>query len=373
MGQVWLARRTDGLYDGLAAIKLMRLASPDAGANERFAREGRLLGRINHPHIARLFDAGVGAAASDTWCWNTSRANGSTAGATRIATIAERVALFIGVCQAVAHAHENLVVHRDLKPSNIFIRDDGEVKLLDFGVAKLIEDDAGEATELTREAGAAMTPQYAAPEQLRGGAVSTATDVYGLGMVLYGLLSGSRPYPAVPRAEDVSRPLWSLPVDAVAAAQIAAQRGTSTQALRRALHGDLAVVVAKAIKPDPAERYRAVPDFADDLQRVLERRPITARPDSTGYRLRRYLQRHAFGVATAAVLALSIVAGLAGTLIKEREARRQAERAVAVKRFLLDMFQQARTSVQSGGVQVREATVTTSVAAGADRDRLVAR
>ena len=241
------------------------------------------------------------------------------------------------------------------------------MKLLDFGVAKLIADDAGESTELTREAGAAMTPQYAAPEQRSGGAVSTATDVYGLGMVLYGLLSGSRPYAAVPRADDVSRPLWSLPVDAAAAEQIAAQRDTSAKALRRALRGDLAVVVAKAIKPDPGERYRAVPDFADDLQRVLERRPITARPDSTGYRLRRYLQRHTFGVATAAVLTLSIFAGVAGTLIKEREARRQAERAVAVKRFLLDMFEQARTSVQSGGVQVREATVNDMVAAGADR------
>ncbi|MDQ2928705.1 MAG: serine/threonine protein kinase [Pseudomonadota bacterium] len=368
MGQVWLARRTDGLYDGLAAIKLMRLASADAGANQRFAREGRLLGRLNHPHIARLLDAGVSAAGErylvleyvegeciDLWCDE------------HRLTIAQRVALFVGVCQAVAHAHENLVVHRDLKPSNIFISDGGEVKLLDFGVAKLIEEGAGESTELTREAGAAMTPQYAAPEQLSGGAVSTATDVYGLGMVLYGLLSGSRPYAAAPRAGDVSRPLWSLPADLGAARQVAAQRDTSTQALRKALRGDLAVVVAKAIKPDPAERYRAVPDFADDLQRVLDRRPIAARPDSTGYRLRRYLQRHAFGVATAAVLTVSIVAGVAGTLIKEREAQRQAERAVAVKRFLLDMFQQARTSVQSGGVQVREATVNDMLAAGADR------
>ncbi len=368
MGQVWLARRTDGLYDGLAAIKLMRLASADAGANERFAREGRLLGRLNHPHIARLLDAGITPAGErylvleyvegeriDRWCDD------------RRLTVAGRVALFIGVCQAVAHAHENLVVHRDLKPSNIFINHDGEVKLLDFGVAKLLEDDAGESTELTREAGAAMTPQYAAPEQLNGGTISTATDVYGLGMVLFGLLSGSRPYAAAPRAGDVSRPLWSLPADAATAAQIAARRASSAKALRKALHGDLAVVVAKAIKPDMAGRYRAVPDFADDLQRVLDRRPIAARPDSTGYRLRRYLQRHTFGVATAAVLALSIGAGVTGTLIKEREARRQAERAVAVKRFLLDMFQQARTSVQSSGVQAREATVNDMLAAGADR------
>jgi serine/threonine protein kinase len=200
MGQVWLARRTDGLYDGLAAIKLMRLASADAGANERFAREGRLLGRLNHPNIARLLDAGVTASGErylvleyvegeriDRWCDE------------HRLTISQRVALFVAVCRAVSHAHENLVVHRDLKPSNIFVSENGDVKLLDFGVAKLIEGDAGESTDLTREAGAAMTPQYAAPEQLSGGAVSTATDVYGLGMVLYGLLCGSRPYTAAAR------------------------------------------------------------------------------------------------------------------------------------------------------------------------------
>ncbi len=368
MGHVWLARRTDGLYDGRAAIKLMRLAVADAGANARFAREGRLLGRLNHPNIAKLLDAGVTPAGErylvleyvdgeriDRWCDE------------HRLTLAQRVSLFIRVCGAVAHAHENLVVHRDLKPSNIFVSDGGEVKLLDFGVAKLLEDETGESTELTREAGAAMTPQYAAPEQLSGGTVSTATDVYGLGMVLYGLLSGSRPYATDPRANEGSRPLWSLPADADTAARVAAQRATSVKALRKALRGDLAVIVAKAIKANPAERYRTAQDLADDLQRVLEHRPITARPDSFGYRTRRYLQRHAFGVAAAAVLTLSIVAGVAGTLIKEREARRQAERAVAVKRFLLDMLQQARTSVQSGGVQVREATINDMVTAGADR------
>ncbi|MGZ5796371.1 MAG: protein kinase domain-containing protein [Caldimonas sp.] len=375
MGQVWLARRTDGLYDGRAAIKLMRLAVADAGANERFAREGRLLGRLNHPNIARLLDAGVTPSGErflvleyvegeriDRWCDE------------HRLTVAERVALFVAVCKAVAHAHENLVVHRDLKPSNIFVTRDGEVKLLDFGVAKLLDDEAGESTELTREAGAALTPQYAAPEQLSGGMVSTATDVYGLGMVLYGLLSGSRPYatdsraPASrPGAEAPSRPLWSLPPDNDAAERVAMQRATSVKALRKTLRGDLAVVVAKAIKTDPGERYRAVPDFADDLQRVLDRRPITARPDSVGYRTRRYLQRHAFGVGATALVVLAVLAGLGGTLAKQREAEREAARAVAVKRFLLDMFQQARTSVQSGGVQVREATVNDMVAAGAER------
>jgi hypothetical protein len=366
MGQVWLARRTDGLYEGLAAIKLMRLASADGTANARFAREGRLLGRLNHPHIARLLDAGVTPDGErflvleyiegeriDRWC------------DARRLTVAERVALFLGVCEAVAHAHANLIVHRDLKPSNIFVTGDGTVKLLDFGVAKLIEGEGEESTELTREAGAGMTPQYAAPEQLSGGAVTTATDVHGLGLVLYGLLSGTR------TAAAGGGDLRSLAAALAAApdadvARIAAERSTTPQALRRTLQGDLAVVVGKALKTEAGERYATVPALAEDLQRILQQRPILARPDRLAYRVRRYVQRHAWGVGAAALVGLSIAAGVAGTLIKEREAQREAQRAVAVKRFLLDLFEQARGSV-SGGTQAREATVDDMLAAGADR------
>ena len=385
MGQVWLARRTDGLYEGQAAIKLMRLASADAGANARFAREGRLLGRLNHPNIARLLDAGVTPSGErylvleyvegeriDRWC-----------DAHRL-TVAQRVTLFIGVCKAVTHAHENLVVHRDLKPSNIFVTAAGDVKLLDFGVAKLLDEaredgraagpDAG--TELTREAGAALTPEYASPEQLEGGAISTATDVFGLGLVLYGLLSGLRPYAADSRAPRSrggphntapARPLWSVPATRSDAQRIAEQRATTVSGLNRALHGDLAVVVGQAIKADAAERYRAVPDFSDDLQRALDRRPIAARPDSVPYRVRRYVQRHGFGVGAAALLALAVVGGVTGTWLKQREAQHEAERAVAVKRFLLDLFAQARGSVKAEGTAAREATLNDVLAAGAAR------
>jgi eukaryotic-like serine/threonine-protein kinase len=376
MGQVWLARRTDGLYDGRAAIKVMRLTLADAGANARFAREGRLLGRLSHPNIARLLDAGVTPSGErylvlehvageriDRWCDE------------HRLPVAARLALFASVCQAVAHAHENLVVHRDLKPSNILVSAGGEVKLLDFGVAKLLDDDAGEATELTREAGAALTPQYAAPEQLNGGAISTATDVYSLGMVLYGLVSGTWPFGAAPGASSsslsgaepgaVSRPLWSLPADPAAAERVAALRATSVAALRKALHGDLAVVAAKAIKLDPSERYRAVPDFADDLQRTREHRPISARPDSKTYRLHRYARRHAFGLGATALVVLAVLGGLAGTLVKQREAEREAARAGAVEQFLLSLFEQANGAVRAEGVQAREATISDVLAAGA--------
>ena len=380
MGQVWLAQRTDGLHDGRAAIKVVRLAAAGSSADERFAREGRLLGRLSHPNIARLLDAGITPSGErylvleyvegeriDIWCDR------------RRLPVAERIGLFLGVCKAVAHAHENLIVHRDLKPSNIFVTDAGEVKLLDFGVAKLLADDdtgagAGDPTELTREAGTALTPEYAAPEQLSGGAVSTATDVYGLGMVLYRLLSGSRPYAASQRSAGAtlapdpaaaSLPLWSLPANAEAARAIAEQRGTSVATLRKSLHGDLAVVAAKAIKADPKERYRAVADFADDLQRTLAHQPISARPDSAGYRLRRYARRHAFGLGATVLVALAVLAGLAGTLVKQREAEREAARAVAVEQFLLSLFEQANGAVRAEGVQARAATISDVLAAGA--------
>ncbi len=373
MGHVWLARRTDGLYEGLAAIKLVRLAVADAGAAARFAREGQLLGRLSHPHIARLLDAGtaggerylvlehVDGERIDHWCDR------------RRLAVDKRIALFLTVCEAVSHAHENLVVHRDLKPSNIFVSQDGQVKLLDFGVAKLIAEDAGDGVdpdELTRASGAAMTPAYAAPEQLGGGAITTATDVYALGLVLAGLLSGTRPQAgsasSSTRLADQQRPLLELPADAIAATTIAGQRGTTVAALKRALRGDLDVVVGKATRADAAERYRSVADFADDLRRVLDHRPIAARPESFAYRSAKFVRRHAFGVGATVAIAVAVAAGIAGTLVKQHEAEQEARRAVAVKRYLLDLFAQARTAA-GGGTEKRELTVKSVLDAGADR------
>jgi serine/threonine-protein kinase len=369
MAQVWLARRTDGLYDGLAAIKLLRLASADRSANERFAREGRLLGRLSDPNIARLLDAGVTAAGErflvleyvdgeriDTWCNQ------------KKLTLAARIELFIVVCKAVAHAHENLIVHRDLKPSNIFVTADGEVKLLDFGVGKLIADDANALalhTQLTREAGAAMTPAYAAPEQISGQPVSTSMDVYALGMVLYELLNGVRPMQPTQPGE-VPKPLWTLTTTPDETVKLAEQRSTSVKELRKALRGDVAVVVAKAVKADPEQRYRSAMELAEDLQRVLDRRPIRARPDTLLYRAGMAARRHALGLTMATVIFLSVVAGVTGTVINARAAAREGQRAVAVKSFLLDLFEQARGSVR-GGVEARAATLDDVLNAGAAR------
>lgn len=366
MAQVWLAKRVDGLYEGVAAIKLLRLASTDTGANERFAREGQMLARLSHPNIARLLDAGVTAGGErflileyidgeriDTWC-NRNKL-----------TVAQRMALFIVVCGAVAHAHENLIVHRDLKPSNIFVTTDGEVKLLDFGIAKLLDDDAD--TNLTRHnlthnIGPVLTPGYAAPEQLAGGSISTATDVFALGVVLYELLNGAPP-PLRTHVDEPPEPLWNLPSPP---AEIPEQRRTTVNGLRKELRGDVARVVAKAMQGVAAERYHSPLELAGDLQRVLDNRPVQARPASLLYRARKWSRRHVLAVSMAAAVLLSITAGVAGTVINARAAAREGQRAVAVKRFLLELFEQARGSVR-GGTDAREATLSDALSAGADR------
>ena len=196
MGSVWLARRSDGRFEGLVAVKLLNVSLIGRAGEERFRREGSILARLTHPNIARLTDAGVSTSGQpyivleyvdgeriDQYC-----------DARRLG-VEQRLRLFLDVCAAVARAHANLVVHRDIKPSNVLVAKDGQVKLLDFGIAKLIEEEtgSGEASALTREGGRALTPEFAAPEQLTGGAVTTATDVHALGTLLYLLLAGQHP------------------------------------------------------------------------------------------------------------------------------------------------------------------------------------
>jgi serine/threonine-protein kinase len=375
MGHVWLARRSDGLHRGQAAIKMLRVVVADERANERFAREGQILARLTHPHIAMLLDAGfttdgqrylvleyVDGERIDQWCDE------------RRLDIGARLQLFLQVCSAVSYAHANLIVHRDLKPSNILVMNDGTVKLLDFGIAKLIDDVAGAATQLTGDAAGAMTPGYAAPEQIGNGSITTATDVYALGVILFSLLSGHGPYgrDAHRALELVRAVLERVPnrlsdfsgVDDIDA--IAKARDCSVDSLRRQLRGDLDVMVAKALKKDPAERYASVQALADDLRRHLDHQPIAARADSRVYRARKFLRRHWFGVGAAALIVLAVAGGVAGTLIKQREAEHEAQRAIAVKRFVIDMLNQARATVQSGGVQASDAKINDMLKAGAD-------
>ena len=372
-GAVWLARRNDGRFEGRAAIKLLNPGLIGRTGEERFRREGGFLARLTHPNIARLLDAGVSSTGQpylvleyvdgepiDRYCDG------------RTLDVDSRVRLFLDVLAAVAHAHSSLIVHRDIKPSNVLVGVDGRVRLLDFGIAKLLEEDAGggDATELTREGGRALTPEYAAPEQVTGGAITTATDVYALGVLLYVLLSGRHPVGAARHstAELVQAVVSGEPrrlsdtvadVRAQAAEAVeghALRRGTSPEGLRRALKGDLDTVVAKALKKRPGERYDSVGALAEDLRRYLGREPVRARPDTVAYRAAKFVRRHARGVATAGAVLLLLsgtVAFYTVRLAAERDrARLQAGKATQLTGLLSGLLTGADPYAEREGTEL---------------------
>jgi serine/threonine-protein kinase len=340
-GSVWRARRADERIGGLVAIKLLHWSMLGHAGRQRFEREGAILARLTHPHIARLIDAGVTPAGQPYLVLELVAGQTITGYCDDLRLdVDQRLALFDDVLSAVAHAHSHLIVHRDLKPSNILVGADGVVKLLDFGIAKLLEDEAAGAT-MTAEGHRALTPNYAAPEQLRGTAISTATDIYALGVLFYELLVGR--HPTSDDASSVHEVMRAtLEVDPVPLPRaltasttrsmgeltdVAAGRSTTPERLRRRLRGDLENIVARMLRKDPAQRYQTAAELAEDLRRYRANEPVSARADSLSYRVSKFIRRHRAAVAAVVLIGLSLGAGLAGTISQARRAEAEAATA----------------------------------------------
>jgi serine/threonine-protein kinase len=370
MGEVWRAHRSDGRFERKVAVKLIHAWILSKRAAERFEQEGRVLARLTHPNIATLMDAGVTAdnrpyivleyiegESIDCYC------------DTRALGVQARLELFLDVLAAVSHAQSNLVIHRDLKPSNVLVTRDGVVKLLDFGIAKLMDSET-DTEAATRLGDLALTPEYAAPEQLLGEPVSTATDVYQLGVLLHMLLAGCLPYArSMSRRELVRAMLDSEPPrmsDAVMRLTDAGKESVSTPAqqrvsarrLRATLRGDLDAIVAKTLQRDVGERYSSAATLAEDLQRHLRHEPVVARAGAFRYRASKFARRYRGTLLTAAAIAVGLMATTVVALLHMREARiqrdeafLQAQRAEAQRRFTTLMLTQIGTDGRTASLE----------------------
>ena len=367
MASVWLAERSDLLQGRQVALKLPHGTWRRAAWAARLAREREILATLEHPNIARLYDAGVAADGQpylaleyvegqriDVHCRE------------RGLDVRQRLQLFMQVAHAVAHAHSRLVVHRDLKPSNILVTADGQVRLLDFGIAKLLEQGLAQETELTLETGRALTPDYAAPEQIRGEPIGTAADIYSLGVVLFELLTGERPY-------KLKRDSRAVLEDAILKAEPAQPSDAATDVrVRRLLRGDLDAILLKTLKKAPAERWSSAAALADDLDRWLNNQPVLARPDSGWYRAHKFLRRNRFAVAAGASIMITIAGGAGFALWQMQEARAQrdaarieAKRADRIAKLLEELFSTADPQKTKG----RDPTVREVLERGATRVR----
>ena len=322
MGTVWRAKRDDGRFEGFVAVKFVNAAWIGQAGEQRFRVEGKLLGKLDHPNIARLLDAGLLDASQPYLLLEYVQGEPIDAYCARNALKVEaRVRLFLDVLAAVGHAHSYLIVHRDLKPANIFVTREGTVKLLDFGIAKLIDAD-DPAAALTQSRLGPLTPQYAAPEQLLGDPVTTATDIYTLGLALYICLTGTHPVPANTRstAELMRSILTEVPTRA---SRVALSAGVEP----KALEGDLDNILSKALKKNPTERYLSAGAFADDLRHYLNHEPVTAHADTALYRLAKFTRRHRAGVVVGSLFTVALIVAIAFGLIQLFEARAQRDAA----------------------------------------------
>ncbi|MDQ2929677.1 MAG: serine/threonine protein kinase [Gemmatimonadota bacterium] len=355
MGEVFLAERADGQFAQTAALKLVRRGREhDPLLIRRFLEERRILASLTHPNVARLLDGGVTPAnlpwfameyvaghPLDLYCDE------------HDLDVPARLAIMEQVLGAVAYAHRNLLVHRDLKPSNIFVTEDGQAKLLDFGIAKLLGEENIADPGLTIGYNKVMTPEYAAPEQVRGEPITTATDIYALGAVMYELLTGQRAHRFDKRsAAEIEHVVCEtepeLPSRAVRSTT-GGRRGERERTVHRgSLSAELDTIVLKALQKDPLRRYASAEAMLEDLRRYRTGRPLLARPDSARYRWGKFISRHRHAVAAAVIIALVLAGGVAATVWQARAARLEAERADRVKEFLVDLLNEADPNITLG-------------------------
>lgn len=392
MGTVWLAERADGQFRRKAALKLMHLWMGPEEPVRRFARERQILARLDHPNIARLLDGDVTDDGQpyfvmeyvegqpvDTYCDN------------HQLPIRQRLKLFLKVCDAVQDAHRKLIVHRDIKPSNILVNRDGNVKLLDFGIAKALNPDdiLLESMPLTRTGVLPLTPAYASPEQMRGDPISTSSDIYQLGIVLYELLTGCSPYEVAGRtpgeieriiceeepvhlSDVLAKTPGSIEDTDIDPRQISGVRQTTPEQLRKQLRGDLDTIVMKSLRKEPERRYDSAHQLASDIRQYLSGRPVSAHPDSRIYRARKFVRLYKWTVAASCLALLFLLGGLAGTAwqawvaANERDvAAQEAAKAREVAAFLTDLFKVA----DPGETQGEEVTARQVLDQGSQRIR----
>lgn len=355
MGTVYLAVRDDDVYQRQVAIKLIKRGMDTEFVLRRFRQERQILASLDHPNIAGLLDGGTTSDGLPYFVMEYVEGTpiGEYADAHRLSTF-ERLKLFRSICSAVSYAHQHLVIHRDIKPSNILVTEDGAPKLLDFGIAKLLDTDETNAATATATALIALTPEYASPEQVRGRRVTTATDVYSLGVVLYELLSGHRPHRFENRRpdevarviceEEPERPSTAslrtektISADGTERVTITPERISETreesapERLRRRLAGDLDTIVLMAMRKEPARRYASVGQLSEDIRRHLEGLPVVARKDTFNYRAAKFVRRNRLGVLAAAVVLLTLIGGIVAVAWQAKRATDQA-RVAATER-----------------------------------------
>ncbi len=383
MGVVYLAERIDGQYEQQVALKLIKRGMDSDAIERRFLHERQILARLQHPNIARLLDGNITKAGQPYFAME--YIDGSSILAycdQKKATIEDRLVLFGEVTKAVQYAHANLVVHRDLKPSNMLVDGNGQIKLLDFGIAKVLSgEQAQPLTSLTQTGARVMTPEYASPEQIEGKPITTATDVYALGVVLYELLSGIRPVEFDSRAPVVmaktikehtplapsssiskSTSHTAYAAQPVSHDQISKLRSTTPDKLRKRLSGDLDRIVLKALHKDPERRYRSIEALGEDLRRHIAGLPVSAQRDSMLYRFSKFARRHLAVVIAAMLILVSLSAGFSATLWQAARANRErdvakleTEKAKQVASFMAALFQTSDPAISRGNeITVRE-------------------